>query len=211
MELTAEAYLIGVIISVLGIMVLTPLFTEQYVSRRLVPKLLPKVKQEFAGFERLSDLASVYLTDEDNTQTIESAFDALTQLGVLATNANTIMNSEEMLDGLLQDFAGRTWRIAKASMMGTASGDVKKRAMYERKVNVGIIEGVKKMSPAIGLFLRLSGLDEELQNDPEAFSYIMQIVADNGLMNLFNPSMLEGMSAQESESVVRQAIEGIDF
>ncbi len=197
MELTAEFFAMVMLLGSVFTIAVAPLFAEQYLKRRLFNK--------YKGFERMADLASVYLTDSDNEEVLESTFNSITQLGVLAANVNHILATPDELDQTLTVIAQRAFHIAKMSMMGTASGDVKKKAYAEKVLNKAMIEGVKNFSPAIRLLLKVTELDKELEADPELFPLIMQLISENdGLMGMLtglggmqNAGAVQGTQAQE--------------
>ena len=200
MELTAELFFLGSIFT--G--VLTLLVLEIYTRFR------------FGWIKPLSQKIKHFTDKKGSEEQISEAIESFVHIGALASNANEIMADESLFNGLLSTLANRIMNSFKMSMMGTASGDVKKMAKAERLVNEALIEGVKQMSPWISIALKTTGLDEELKEDPEMFGLIMQVLSQNqGLMGMLgNISGLEGIvpSSQEGEAAVRQAIkDGIDF
>lgn len=198
MELTAEFFAMVMLLGSVFTIVVAPLFAEQYLKRRLFSK--------YRGFEQMADLASVYLTDHDNEEIIDKTFNSVIQIGELGANVNAILANPDELDKTLTTIAQRTFHIAKMSMMGTASGDVKKKVYAEKVLNKAMIEGVKNFSPAIKLLLKVTELDKELEADPELFPLIMQLVAENdGLMGMLtglggmpNAGTIQGTQAQEN-------------
>lgn len=169
-------------------------------------------KRSYSGITQLSSALEEAFKDEDTSELIYTSIDSFHSLGVLAQNANAIMTDEEAFDGLLTELAIRVRKSMIGSIMGTASGDVKKKAKAERILNEAIIDGAQKMNPVLGLFLKVTGLDEELRKDPEMTSYILQLVTERGLMNMLDPSILS-LPSGEQEAAVRTAAGhvGIDF
>lgn len=163
-----------------------------------------RYRNDFRGITRLSSALEESFGDEDTSELIYNSIDAFHRLGSFAENANAIMTDEETFDALMTDFAGRVRKSIVMSMMGTASGDGKKRAHAERVLNEAIIDGAQKMNPVLGLFLKVTGLDEELRADPEMTGYILQLVQEKGLMNLIDSNVLS-LPRGEQESAMREA------
>ena len=200
MDLTVEIFILASFLTGL----VTILILETYTRFR------------FGWIRPLSEKIKHFINKEEGEEQISDAIDSFVHIGGLASNANAIMADEELFNGLLSTLANRIMHSFKMSMMGTASGDVKKMAKAERLVNESLIEGVKQMSPWINMALKVTGLDEELKEDPEMFGLIMQVLMKNeGLMGMLgNLGGLEGVvpSSAQGEEVVRQAIrDGIDF
>lgn len=140
---------------------------------------------------------------------LNDALDSFYHLGALAQNTNAILSDEDTFDALMTDFAGRIRKSMIGAVMGTASGDVKKLAHAERVLNEAMIEGAKKASPELGVLLEISGLDDELKENPELFGYIIQIAEKNGLLNMFRGSTVNQPSA-EQQAMVHERL-GVDF
>lgn len=168
-----------------------------------------KYKEDFKGITQLSSALEESFKDEDTSELIYDSIDAFHSLGGLAQNANAILTDEDAFDGLMTDFAGRVRKSVMMSIMGTASGDLKKHAHAERLLNEAMIDGAQKMNPMLGMLLKVTGLDEELKADPELLGYILQIVSEKGLLNMFDNSMLSLPSAEQERTVKQQL--GIDF
>lgn len=168
-----------------------------------------RYKDDFAGITQLSSALDVAFKDEDTSEMIYSSIDSFHSLGILAQNANAIMSDEETFDALMTNFAGRIRKSMIGAVMGTASGDVKKLAQAERVLNKAMIDGAKKMSPEFALLMNVSGLDVELEENPEMFGYIMQIAEKNGLLNMFSGAIANQPSI-EQQRVVHKKL-GIDF
>ena len=168
-----------------------------------------RYKSDFHGITQLSMILDARLSDEDSIELLNDAIDSFYQLGALAQNANAIMTDEDALDAYMTTFAGKVRKSMVGAIMGTASGDVKKLAHAERVLNVAMIEGAKKMSPELGLLLEVSGLETELQENPELFGYIIQIAEKNGLLNMFRGATVNQPSA-EQQAMVHNRL-GIDF
>ncbi len=168
-----------------------------------------RYKSDFRGITQLSSALEESFKDEDTSDLIYDSIDAFHSLGSLAQNANAIMTDEDTFDALMTDFAGRVRKSVVMSIMGTASGDVKKRAHAERVLNEAMIDGAQKMNPMLGMLLKVTGLDEELRDDPELLGYILQIVSEKGLLNMFDSSMLS-LPSSEQQSRVKQQL-GIEF
>ena len=207
MELTAEMYFIGMIISAIMMIILAPIVLELYLNRK------------FPSITKLSDNLTQFVNADGSTEQLSTAVDSMVHIGELASNANAILASSEMMESLMTDLASRVMHSFKMSMMGTASGDVKKIAKAERLVTEAVIEGVKQYSPWINIALKATGLDEELKEDPEMFGLIMQVLTKNdGLMGMLQGmGGIEGMTAGQEQDVVREATtalnsgRGIDF
>lgn len=135
--------------------------------------------RKFKGLNRLSDVADQFLT-KDNTESLSTTFESIQQLGTLSGNVNQILANEEMFDFMLTELAGRIRKSMITSIMGVKSGDSKKLAKAETMVNEGIINFAEKVNPWIGMFLKFSGLGDELRADPEMMGYILQIIGDQG-------------------------------
>lgn len=168
-----------------------------------------RYKDDFAGITQLSSALEVAFKDEDTSEMIYSSIDSFHSLGTLAQNANAIMTDEETLDALMTSFAGRVRKSMMGAVMGTASGDVKKLAHAERVLNTAMINGAKKMSPEFALLMNVSGLDVELEENPELFGYIMKIAEKNGLLNMFSGQIAKQPSATQQEMVHEKL--GIEF
>lgn len=168
-----------------------------------------KYKEDFSGITQLSSALEESFKDEDTSELIYDSIDAFHSLGSLAQNANAILSDEETFDALMTNFAGRVRSSIMHSMMGTASGDVKKKARAERLLNDAMVEGAQQMNPMLGMLLKVTGLDEELKADPELLGYILQIVSEKGLLNMFDSSMLS-LPSNEQQAIVKQQL-GIDF
>lgn len=184
-------------------------FVLSIISLVLVLYFFYDHKRSYSGITRLSEILEDRLSDEDSATMLHDAIDSFYHLGALAQNANAIMSDEETFDGLLTEFAGRVRKSIVGSIMGTASGDVKKRAHAERLLNNAMIDGAQKMNPMLGMLLKVTGLDEELREDPELLGYILQIISEKGLLNMFDSSMLS-LPSTEQQRVVKEHL-GIDF
>ena len=182
------------------------------VSTVLILYFFYRYKSDFRGITQLSSALEESFKDEDTSELIYSSIDAFHSLGGFAQNANAILTHEDTLDAFMTDFAGRVRKSIVGSIMGTASGDVKKKAKAERILNEAIIDGAQQMNPILGLFLKVTGLDEQLREDPELTGYILQLVQEKGLMNLIDSNVLSLPSGQQ-EAAVRSAAKtmGIDF
>jgi len=205
MELTAEIYifmgLLASVITLIGAPIILELYSKWRFKRILVLA---------ENFEHL-------INKKGGQEQLSNAVDAFVHIGGLASNANAIMADEELFDGLLSTLANRIMKSLKMSMMGTASGDVKKYARAERLVNEALVEGIKKMNPYVEIILKVTGLDQEIQEDPELFGLILQVITKNeGLMgmlqNLGGVEALTGTS-QQDQDLIRTEIRkgGIDF
>lgn len=168
-----------------------------------------RYKSDFRGITQLSSALEESFKDGDTSELIYDSIDAFHSLGGFAQNANAILTDEETFDSLMTDFAGRVRKSVVMSIIGTASGDVKKKAHAERVLNEAMIDGAQKMNPMLGMLLKVTGLDEELREDPELLGYILQIVSEKGLFNMFDSSMLSLPSGQQ-QSIVHEKL-GIDF
>ena len=201
MELTAEIFFVGMLCSAILI----------------VPILEFYMRFRFRWLKSLSEKIQHFVNKKGSQEQISEAIDSFVHIGGLASNANAIMADESLFNGLLSTLANRIMHSFKMSMMGTASGDVKKMAKAERLVNEALIEGVKQMSPWVNIALKATGLEEELKEDPEMFGLIMQVITENkGLMGMLqNMGSVEGfISAPETDQdMVRREIQkgGIDF
>lgn len=179
------------------------------ISLMLILYLAKDYKESFAGITQLSQALEKAFDDEDSAELIYESIDSFHSLGALAKDANAILSDEESFDGLLTELAARVRKSIMASIMGTASGDVRKRAHAERVLNDAMIDGAQKMNPMLGMLLKVTGLDEELREDPELLGYILSIVQEKGLLNMFDSSMLS-LPSNEQQSMVKQQL-GIDF
>ena len=168
-----------------------------------------RYRSDFSGITQLSSALEESFKDGDTSELIYDSIDAFHSLGGFAQNANAILTDEDTFDALLTDFAGRVRKSLMMSIMGTASGDVKKRDHAERLLNEAMIDGAQKMNPMLGMLLKVTGLDEELKKDPELLGYILQIVTEKGLLNMFDSSMLS-LPSNEQQAIVGQKL-GIDF
>ena len=168
-----------------------------------------RYRTDFNGITQLSTILDARLSDEDSAEMLNDALDSFYHLGALAQNTNAILSDEDTFDALMTDFAGRIRKSMIGAVMGTASGDVKKLAHAERVLNEAMIEGAKKASPELGVLLEISGLDDELKENPELFGYIIQIAEKNGLLNMFRGSTVNQPSA-EQQAMVHERL-GVDF
>lgn len=184
-------------------------FVLSVISLVLVLYFFYDYKRSYSGLTQLSSALEEAFKDGDTSELIYSSIDSFHSLGTLAQNANAVLMDEETFDGLLTEFAGRVRKSIMTSIMGTASGDVKKRDHAERVLNEAMIDGAQKMNPMLGMLLKVTGLDEELREDPELLGYILQIVSEKGLLNMFDSSMLSLPSAQQ-QGIVKERL-GIDF
>lgn len=171
-----------------------------------------RYRKDFRGITQLSTILDARLRDEDSAEMLNDALDSFYHLGAAAQNVNAILTDEEAFDGILTELASRVRKSIMGSIMGTASGDIKKKAHAERVLNEAIIDGAQKMNPVLGLFLKITGLDEELRKDPEMTGYILQLLSEKGLMNMIDSNILSLPSGQQ-EAAVRSAAQqiGIDF
>ena len=184
-------------------------FILAFVSLVLVLYVVRNYRSDFKGITQLSSALEESFKDEDASELIYDSIDAFHNLGALSQNINAIITDEETFDALMTDFAGRVRSSIMHSMMGTASGDVKKKARAERLLNDALVDGAQQLNPMLGMLLRVTGLDEELKADPELLGYILQIVNERGLLNMFDQSMLS-LPSSEQEAKVKQHL-GIDF
>jgi len=168
-----------------------------------------RYRSDFKGITQLSSALEESFGDEDTSELIYNSIDAFHRLGAFAENANAILTDEETLDLMMTDFAGRVRKSMMGAVMGTASGNVKKLAHAERVLNEAMIDGAKKISPALGILLNVSGLDEELKENPELLGYILQVAEQSGLLNMLSGSMVNLPSA-EKQMLVHEKL-GVDF
>lgn len=166
-------------------------------------------RTKFSGITRLSTALDEAFKDKDTSEMIYSSIDSFHSLGTLAQNANAVLSDEETFDTLLTEFAGRVRKSMIYSIMGTASGDVKKMAHAERVLNEAMIEGAKKASPELAILLNVSGLDAELKENPELFGYIVKIAEKNGLLNMFGGKLLNQPS-DDQKAMVHEKL-GVEF
>ena len=185
--------ILNTIIMVVGVAVV-PFLLFRHFSKKLSP------------FEKIADVAGVIFDDfsedsEDNKAKITGLIDTLTGLGNAATGINVILSDEEAFESFMTILASKIRKSMIGSFLGTASGDSKRMAKAETLVNKAIVDGATKLNPIIGMLIKSTGLDEVLQEDPEMFDYILQVIANkDGLMSMFaNQNMsIPGLGDQDS-------------
>ena len=154
------------------------LFTLLYFSRRLTP------------FDRLGRFLDNVLGDDEAVVNVTEATNSLLQIGTAAGSINGILQDDELLDGFLTEIAKRGVKIFQMSMLGIKSGDSRRMAKAETLVNEGLLKGLKSLNPIIKYGLELTGLDEEIEKEPEMFQYIMHQLMEKGVLNMFSPESL---------------------
>lgn len=196
MQTILEIQVAGLILSIVSLVLFLYFFLFRY-------------RTDFSGITQLSTILDVRLKDEDSAEMLNDALDSFYHLGAVAQNVNAILSDEETFDMLMTDFASRVRKSIMMSMMGTASGDVKKMARAEGLLNDAIVDSAQQLMPELALLLKVSGLDEELKADPELLGYILQIAEKNGLLNMLNRSMLNVPSREQQQTVHEKL--GVDF
>lgn len=138
------------------------------------------LKKRYSGLNRLSAKLDDYLGSKENEEMIDRSVQSFFEVSQLAQTTNAILNNEEAFEGLLTNLATKIRTSFQRSLMGTESGNVRKKEKAERLAQDAIIHGIKEFNPMIGMALKATGLDEELQKDPELLGYILQYMTQNG-------------------------------
>jgi len=136
--------LVGIIVSVLTI-----LFITSYFARKVDP------------FTRLIPLIESFSGDEKSQVRLNDALDSLIYIGASAKILYGMFEDEESYTGFITLIAQKAVKIFQMSMLGVKSGDSRREAKAEELVQKAMIRGAKELSPAIGIALKVTGLDEE--------------------------------------------------
>ncbi len=171
--------------------------------------LIQYFSRKFSGLEKISDVLESTFADEKNVEMLSQSLNSMQQIGVAAGSLNAILSDEETFDGLLTELASRIRKSFIGAMMGTASGDSRRKEKAERLVTEAMVQGAKQINPALGMILKVTGLDEELEKDPEMLSYIIQVVQEKGLMDMFSSQMQSIPQSQglNTESVNKTVVD----
>ena len=158
--------------------------------------MITKFSNRYRGLERLSEIVEEFTADSENVNQLKTITQSLVQIGYGADAMLQILNDEEAIDSLLTALASKIRKSFVGAMMGTASGDSRKKEKAERMVNEAIVTAAQKMNPMVGVILKATGIDQELQEDPELMGYILQVLSEKNL-----GSMLQGQILPQSGSL----------
>lgn len=169
------------------------LFITFYFSREIKP------------FKKLGLIIERVVGDKNSTENIAEATASLVEIGTAAASLNMILQDKESFDGLITEIAQRGVKIFQMSILGSKSGDARTQAKAERLVNEGLVKMIKKLHPAINLFLKYSELDKDLEEDPTLISDILLAVSQNkGLAGMMQGFMDNGsLALPDGESIAQ--------